>query len=65
MDEYPPVRLYARFRNLLERVGLPAKKTGSKTRKTLFLTMVTSFGVSNVSLYPDLVQKTLTMDELF
>ncbi len=47
------------------RQKLTVFKTVSKTRKTLFLTMITSFGVSNVNQYPGLVQKTLTMDELF
>ncbi len=40
-------------------------KTSSKTRKTLFLTMITSFGVRNADQYAGLVQKSLTMDVLF
>ncbi|ODS80593.1 MAG: ATPase [Cytophagaceae bacterium SCN 52-12] len=47
------------------RTKLFAFKAASKTRKTLFLTMITSFGVRNADQYPGLVQKTLTMDELF
>lgn len=40
-------------------------KEQSNTRKTLFLTMVTSFGVSNLEQYSGLVQKSFTMDVLF
>ncbi|GGC15113.1 MULTISPECIES: AAA family ATPase [Dyadobacter] len=37
----------------------------TKTRKTLFLTMMTTYGVKNSLNYPGLVQKELTMDVLF
>ncbi|WP_221389936.1 ATP-binding protein [Dyadobacter sp. NIV53] len=37
----------------------------TKTRKTLFLTMLTTYGVKNNNTYPGLVQKELTMDALF
>lgn len=37
----------------------------TKTRKTLFLTMITTYGVKNNTSYPGLVQKELTMDVLF
>ena len=47
------------------RQKLAVFKAASKTRKTLFLTMITSFGVSNEGQYPGLVQQSLTMDELF
>lgn len=47
------------------RQKLAVFKAGSKTRKTLFLTMITSFGVSNEEQYPGLVQKSFTMDALF
>ncbi len=40
-------------------------KATTKTRKTLFLTMITTYGVSNVDQYPGLVQTTITMDALF
>jgi AAA+ ATPase superfamily predicted ATPase len=40
-------------------------KAQSKTRKTLFLTMITTFGISNLTQHPGLVQKELTMDILF
>ncbi|MBB2145726.1 AAA family ATPase [Pedobacter sp. LMG 31464] len=37
----------------------------TKTKKTLFLTMMTTFGVKNAANYPGLVQKEITMDALF
>jgi AAA+ ATPase superfamily predicted ATPase len=37
----------------------------TKTKKTLFLTMLTTYGVKNNDSYPGLVQKELTMDILF
>jgi hypothetical protein len=37
----------------------------TKTRKTLFLTMVTTYGVKNNNNYVGLVQNELTMDALF
>lgn len=47
------------------RQKLAVFKTVSKTRKTLFLTMVTSFGIDNADQYPGLVQNTIQMDDLF
>ena len=37
----------------------------SKTRKTLFLTMITTYGVKKNDYYVQLVQKQITMDALF
>jgi len=37
----------------------------TKSRKTLFLTLLTTYGVKNNTNYPGLVQKELTMDALF
>lgn len=37
----------------------------TKTRKTLFLTMLTTYGLKNSRSHPGLVQKELTMDALF
>lgn len=37
----------------------------TKTRKTLFLTTITTYGVKNEDNYPGLVQKEVTMDALF
>ncbi|KQM63976.1 ATPase [Pedobacter sp. Leaf216] len=37
----------------------------TKTRKALFLTMITTYGVANSDRYPGLVQKEITMDVLF
>ena len=35
------------------------------TKKTLFLTMVTAYGVKNLASHPGLVQSQVTMDALF
>ena len=40
-------------------------RTRTKTRKTLFLTMVTTYGVGNMANYAGLIQNQLTMDALF
>lgn len=40
-------------------------KASTKTKKTLFLTMMTIFGVKNADKYPGLVQQQVTMDALF
>lgn len=40
-------------------------KVKSKTRKALFLTLITAFGLSNRDQYPGLVQKDLTMEVFF
>jgi hypothetical protein len=37
----------------------------TKTRKSLFLTMVSTHGIKNVKSYPGLVQSEITMDDLF
>lgn len=37
----------------------------SKTKKTLFLTMITTYGVSNPGNYPGLVQSEIVVDSLF
>jgi uncharacterized protein len=37
----------------------------TNTRKTLFLTLVTTYGINNSNRYPGLVQNELTMDMLF
>lgn len=37
----------------------------SKTRKTLFLTFITTSGIKNIEQYQDLIPCTLTMDALF
>jgi predicted transcriptional regulator len=37
----------------------------TKSRKTLFLTLLTTYGIKNNTNYPGLVQKELTMDALF
>jgi len=40
-------------------------KEVTQTKKTLFLTMITTYGVKNFKTYPGLVQNEITMDELF
>ncbi len=40
-------------------------RTETKTRKSTFLTMVTTFGVKNVDKYPGLIQRQVTMDAIF
>lgn len=37
----------------------------TKSKKTLFLTMITTYGVKNASDYPGLIQKEITMEALF
>ena len=39
-------------------------KTATKTRKSIFLTMISTYGVSN-NLHASMVQKDLTMDVFF
>ncbi len=48
---------------LQQKLDVFAKKT--KTRKTLFLTMITSYGIKENNYSASLVQKSLTMDVLF
>ncbi|HEY4285717.1 MAG TPA: ATP-binding protein [Puia sp.] len=40
-------------------------KNATKTKKTLFLTMITTYGVKNSDTFPGLVQQEATMDALF
>lgn len=40
-------------------------RDATKTKKTLFLTMITTYGVKNVKSFPGLVQTQITMDALF
>jgi uncharacterized protein len=40
-------------------------RSNTKTRKTLFLTMVTTYGVKNMMNYPGLIPNQITMDALF
>lgn len=40
-------------------------KDQTKTRKTLFLTMITTYGIKNSTSFPGLLQKEITMDTLF
>lgn len=40
-------------------------RSQTKTKKTLFLTMMTTFGIKNANSYPGLVQKEITMNSLF
>jgi hypothetical protein len=37
----------------------------TKTKKSLFITMVTTYGVKNIDNYPGLIQQQITMDVLF
>jgi hypothetical protein len=37
----------------------------TKTKKSLFMTMVTTYGVKNIENYPGLIQQQITMDVLF
>jgi hypothetical protein len=37
----------------------------TKTKKTLFLTMITTYGVKNINNYPGIVQQEVEMDALF
>lgn len=37
----------------------------TKTKKSLFITMVTTYGVKNIRNYPGLIQQQITMDALF
>ncbi len=48
---------------LRRKVSVFREKT--KTKKTLFLTMITTYGVSNNTTATGLIQKQLTMDDLF
>ena len=44
---------------------LKAFRGNTQTRKTLFLTMITTYGVKNSRNYPGLIQNEITMDALF
>ncbi|MBC7890212.1 MAG: AAA family ATPase [Ferruginibacter sp.] len=61
IDEYEISKKYA---NELEN-KLKVFRGNTKTRKTLFLTMVTTYGVKNLLNCPGLVQKEIKMDALF
>ena len=37
----------------------------TKTRKTIFISMVTTYGVKNIKNYPALIQNEITMESLF
>lgn len=40
-------------------------KSNTKTKKTLFLTMITTYGIKNLQSYPGLVQSEVIMEALF
>ena len=46
-------------------IKLKVFHSNTKTRKTLFLTMVTTYGVKNTRNYPGLIQNEITMESLF
>jgi hypothetical protein len=60
-DEFTISKAYAD--ELKKKVQVFAEKT--KTKKALFLTMITAYGVKNNSYSNTLVQKSLSMDALF
>ena len=49
--------------NLLKKKSIFIEK--SKTKKTVFLTMVTTYGVVRNQYYKNLIQNEVTMDALF
>ena len=61
IDEFEITKAYAAD---LEN-KLKVFRSNTKTRKTLFLTMITTYGVKNEIYYPGFVQKDVTMDALF
>jgi uncharacterized protein len=61
VNDFEITKAYAR--ELDSKLKVFQQKT--KTRKTLFLTMITTCGVSNTSGYPGLVQKEVTAQALF
>jgi hypothetical protein len=40
-------------------------RENTKTRKTLFITMVTTYGIKNIDRHAGLVQNQITMESLF
>lgn len=61
VNEYELTKSYAKE---LE-AKLRTFKQQSKTKKTLFLTMITTFGVKNKEGFPGLIQSEITMESLF
>lgn len=61
IHEYEITKGYAK--ELADKLKVFRHSTG--TRKTLFLTMITTHGVKNLQNYPGLVQREITMDALF
>jgi hypothetical protein len=59
--EYEVTKKYAQD---LER-KLRVFQTSTRTKKTLFLTMVTTHGLKNSAAYHGLIQKEVAMDALF
>jgi AAA+ ATPase superfamily predicted ATPase len=60
-DTFEITKAYAKELESKQRVF----RVQTKTRKTLFLTMLTTYGVSNVNHYTGLVHNEVTMDALF
>lgn len=61
INEFEITKSYAK--ELENKLNIFRSNTG--TRKTLFLTMVTTHGIKNLQAWPGLVQKDLRMDSLF
>ena len=61
VDEFEITKAYA---TELEN-KLKVFRSNTKTRKTLFLTMITTYGVKNEMSYPGLIQREVDMDALF
>jgi uncharacterized protein len=61
IDEYVISKGYAKE---LEN-KLKVFRSNTATRKTLFLTMITTHGVKNINNYPGLIQQEIKMDALF
>lgn len=59
-----PYEITKAYKQELE-TKLQVFRQGTKTRKTLFLTMITTYGVSNLNNYPGFIQNEITMDSLF
>ena len=61
INEYEITKPYAKELETKRKVF----QSQTKTRKTLFLTMITTHGVRNLQSYPGLIQSEITMDKLF
>jgi len=61
INEYEVTKSYAKE---LE-TKLKVFRSQTATKKTLFLTMITTHGVRNLQSYPGLIQSEITMDKLF